>query len=158
MVLNVDGSALTNPGKAGYGGLVRNFEGKFQFAFYGSVGLSNILHAEIHALMIGIKLCWEAGYKKLVCFSDSLHVVQLLSKKVSRLHHYANLLELIKIYLVKEWNISIHHIFREGNSCADILAKLGAKHSESLVMAHQPLSCLSLALLADATGVSFIRT
>jgi len=29
MVLNVDGSALTNPGKAGYGGLVRNFEGKF---------------------------------------------------------------------------------------------------------------------------------
>ena len=33
MVLNVDGSALTNPGKAGYGGLVRNFEEKFQFAF-----------------------------------------------------------------------------------------------------------------------------
>jgi len=102
MVLNVDGSALTNPGKGGYGGLVRNFEGKFQFAFYGSVGLFNILHAEIHTLMIGIKLCWEAGYKKLVCFSDSLHVVQLLSKKVSRLHHYANLLELIQIYLVKE--------------------------------------------------------
>jgi len=57
MVLNVDGDALTNPGKAGYGGLVKNFEGKFQFAFYGSVGLSNNLHAEIHALMIGIKLC-----------------------------------------------------------------------------------------------------
>ena len=90
MVLNVDDNALTNPGKAGYGGLVRNFEGKFQLAFCGSVGLSNILHAEIHALMIGIKLCWEAGYKNLVCFSDSLHVVQLVSKEVSRLHHYAN--------------------------------------------------------------------
>ena len=88
--------------------------------------------------MIGIKLCWEAGYKKLVCFSDSLHVVQLLSKKVSRLHYYANLLELIQIYLIKEWDISIHHIFRERNSSADILAKLGAKHSESLVMMHQP--------------------
>jgi len=73
------------------------------------------------------------------------------SKKVSRLHHYINLLELIQIYLVKEWDISIHHIFRERNSYADILAKLGAKHSESLVMMHQPLSCLSLALLADAT-------
>jgi hypothetical protein len=64
MVLNVNGSALTNPGKAGYGRLVRNFEGKFQFAFYGSVGLSNILHVEIHAIMIGIKLCCEDGYKK----------------------------------------------------------------------------------------------
>jgi len=75
MVLNVGGSALTHQGKAGYGWLVRNFEENFQFAFYGNVGLSNILNAEIHALMIGIKLCCEAGYKKLVCFSDSLHVV-----------------------------------------------------------------------------------
>ncbi|AET03840.1 hypothetical protein MTR_8g076330 [Medicago truncatula] len=69
-----------------------------------------ITNPEIHALMIGIKLCWEAGYKKL------------------------------------------------GNSCADILAKQGTNQSESLVMVHQPLSCLSLALLADATRVSFIRT
>jgi len=44
------------------------------------------------------------------------------------------------------------------NSCVDILAKLGAKHLESLVMIYQPLSCLSLALLADATRMSFIRT
>jgi len=102
MVLNEDGSALTNPDTTRYGGLVRNFEGKMQFAFYGSVGLSNILHAEIHAFMIGIKLCWEAGYKKLVCFSDSLHVVHLVSKEVSMLHHYANLLELIQMYLDKE--------------------------------------------------------
>jgi len=35
MILNVDGSALTNPGKAGFGGLVRNHDGTFQFGFYG---------------------------------------------------------------------------------------------------------------------------
>jgi len=93
MVLNVDDNTLTNPGKAGYGGLIRNFEGKFQFAFYGSVGLSNILHAGIHALMIEIKFCREAGHKKLICFSDCLNVVHLVSKEVSRLHHYVNLLE-----------------------------------------------------------------
>ena len=50
-------NALTNPGKTGYDGFVKNFEGNFQFAFYGSVDLSNILHGGIHALMIGIKLC-----------------------------------------------------------------------------------------------------
>jgi len=85
-------------------------------------------------------------------------VVHLVSKEVSRCHHYANLLERIQVYLDNELDISIHHIFREGNSCADILAKLGANHLESLVMVHQPLSCLSSALLADAMGVSFIRT
>jgi hypothetical protein len=46
-VLNVDGSALTNPKKADFGGLVRNFQGTFRFGFYGSIGLSNTLHAEI---------------------------------------------------------------------------------------------------------------
>lgn len=39
VVLNVDGSALTNPGKAGFGGLVRNSDGEFVFGFYGSAGL-----------------------------------------------------------------------------------------------------------------------
>jgi len=34
---------------AGLGGLVHNHDGSFQFGFVGSVGLSNIVHAEIHA-------------------------------------------------------------------------------------------------------------
>jgi len=89
------------------------------------MGISNILHAEIQALLTGIKLCWKAGYIKLMCFSDSLHVVQLVMKNISRFHHYANLLELIQNYLAKGWFISIHHILREGNSDADILARGG---------------------------------
>ncbi|MCH91552.1 hypothetical protein A2U01_0012479, partial [Trifolium medium] len=47
IVLNVDDSALTNPEKTDFGGLVGNFHGTLRFGFYGSVGLSNILHAEI---------------------------------------------------------------------------------------------------------------
>jgi len=34
IILNVDGSALTNPGKAGFGGLVCNHDERFQFSFY----------------------------------------------------------------------------------------------------------------------------
>jgi len=158
IILNVDGSALNNPGKAGYGGLMRKHGGSFLRGFFGSVGIPNILHAEIQALLTGIKLCWEAGYRKLMCFSDSLHVVQLVMKDISRFHHYANLLELIQNYLAKDWFIYIQHILREGNSCADILAKLGAKSSDHLVTFDEPLPCLSHALLRDALGVSFSRT
>lgn len=43
MVLNVADNALINPGKTRYCELVRNFERNFEFAFYDSVGLSNIL-------------------------------------------------------------------------------------------------------------------
>jgi len=52
-ILNVDGSALTNPE---FGGLVRNHDGAFQFGFYGIIGLSNILHVEIQVFLAGIKL------------------------------------------------------------------------------------------------------
>jgi hypothetical protein len=34
MILNVDGSALTNLGKVGFGGLVCNHDGTFQFGLY----------------------------------------------------------------------------------------------------------------------------
>jgi len=51
LALNVDGSALTNPSQACYGGIVRNSDEKFQFGFYGSAGLSNIIHAEIQTLL-----------------------------------------------------------------------------------------------------------
>jgi len=80
---------------------------------------------------------------------------KLLIKCVNlRIHHRVNLLELIQLYLVKEWDIFIYHIFREGNSCADILVKLSA----NIVMMHQPLSCLPSTLLGDVIWVSFIKT
>jgi len=121
------------------------------------VGISNILHAEIQVLLSGLRLCWETSYRKLMCFFDSLHVVQLVMEDILRFHHYANLLKLIHNYLAKDWFISIDHIFREGNSCVDILDKLGANSSDHLVILVEPLSCLSHALLGHALDVSFSR-
>lgn len=103
IILNVDGSALNNSGKANYGGLIRKHDGSFLRGLFGSVGISNILHAEIQTLLIGIKLCWETGYRKLMCFFDFIHVVELVMKDISRFHHYSNLLELIQNYLDKDW-------------------------------------------------------
>lgn len=128
------------------------------FGFYGSVGLSNILHAEIQALLVGIKLCWQAVFRKVKCFSDSLHVVQLVKEGTSQFHHYANELEIIKDFMKKDWTISLHHTFHEGNACADVLAKLGATNVDPLIVLQEPPSSLSLALLVDARGVSFVRT
>ncbi|AET03438.1 hypothetical protein MTR_8g070610 [Medicago truncatula] len=59
-ILNVDGSALTNLSLAGFCGLIRRHDGSFIFRFHMSVGLFNILHAEIQALCVGIKLYSEA--------------------------------------------------------------------------------------------------
>ncbi|KEH25672.1 hypothetical protein MTR_6g033445 [Medicago truncatula] len=42
MILNVDGSAYTNPRNGGFSGLVLNHDGTFQFRFYGSVDIKLI--------------------------------------------------------------------------------------------------------------------
>jgi len=110
MVFNMDGSSLANLRKEGFGGLMRNHDGTFQFGFYGSVGLSNILHAEIQALLVGIRLCWQTGFRKIMCFSYSLHLVKLVTKGTSQFHHYTNKLEIIRNFLAKRLdNISSSH-------------------------------------------------
>lgn len=47
----MDGSAITNLRLSGLGCLVFDSDGVLQFGFKGTVGVSNILHAEIAALM-----------------------------------------------------------------------------------------------------------
>jgi len=141
MILNVDGNALTNPEKESYGGLIRKHDRSFQLGFSGSVGISNILHAEIQALLTSVKLCWDAGYKKLTCYSNSLQIVELLTKENTKFHHYAYLLELIRMSIVKDWSISIQHILWD-----------------HLITFNESLRCLTSTLLNNALDLSFSRT
>lgn len=83
MVLNVDGSLLFNPCFAGFGSLVRNHLGEFMIGFYGNLGATTILEAELHAISMDMRLCWEEGYRDVHCFSDSLLSVQLVQHETS---------------------------------------------------------------------------
>ncbi|KAJ1422497.1 ribonuclease H [Sesbania bispinosa] len=56
-----------------------------------------------------------------------------------------------------DWEVEIHHILREGNACADLLAKQGAKVNHHLQVLNLPPPELSSALIADAVGIRFIR-
>jgi len=50
----------------------------------------------------------------------------------------------------KDSTMSLHHIFREGNACAGVLAKLGAITVDPLIVLQESPSSLLLALLVDA--------
>ena len=71
------GSALCNPGKAGYSGLFRNEVGDewIMGIVSGSLGITCNLHAELKAVHMGLQIAWEQGIRKLVdCNSDSKEV------------------------------------------------------------------------------------
>ncbi|PNX93847.1 ribonuclease H [Trifolium pratense] len=50
MILNVDGSSIGNPDISGYGGIIRNADGAWIHGFFGNLGVTNILHAELMAI------------------------------------------------------------------------------------------------------------
>lgn len=77
--VNVDGSSFGNPGQAGYGGLVRNNLGEWICGFYGSCGVADNLIAEIYAIMHGLDLAWNRGYRDVILGTDSKSAIDLLN-------------------------------------------------------------------------------
>jgi ribonuclease HI len=155
--LNVDWSMLGSLQTAGFGGLIRNSFGAFLKGFYGTASQSSVLYAEIMAILHGLHLCWNNGYRSIVCYFDSLQAVSLIKDGVSHFHTFANEIHTIRQLLRKDWTIVIEHILREGNACADVLAKKGSSTNSPIVIVESPPPELSNALSADARGVVFVR-
>jgi ribonuclease HI len=155
--LNVDGSLLGSVNTAGFGGIVQNNTGAFLGGFYWAACQAKILYAEIMAVLHGLDLCWNKGYRKVVCFSDSLLAVNLINKGVPPFNSFANEINRIRQLRSRSWNVVIEHTLREGNKCADALEKLGATSNSPLVVLSDPPLDLVQPLQDDARGVTFVR-
>ncbi|KAJ1403544.1 Ribonuclease H superfamily [Sesbania bispinosa] len=78
---------------------------------------------------LGFGFLW--GYRKVICESDSLEAVKLVSSHaVSSFHEHALLLAKIHYLLKRDWIVSIIHTYRETNFVADCFAKLGVGQLE----------------------------
>jgi hypothetical protein len=92
-VLNVDGSCLGVPIRAGYGGVIRNSAGFYLSGYSGFIPTStDILFAELTAIHRGLLLAVEMGIEDLACYSDSLLSIRLLTDHASKYHAYAVLI------------------------------------------------------------------
>jgi len=96
-ILNVDGSCIGNPTRAGFGGIIHNNFGNYLPGFSGFIYNSkDILLAELSAIHQGLKLAINMGIEELVCYSDSLLSINLISGVTSQFHIYAVLIQDIK--------------------------------------------------------------
>ena len=53
-------------------------------------------------------------------------VLQLISEGRNSLHAYASIIQKIQDFKLLHWDLHFNHTFREGNMCADELAKTGS--------------------------------
>jgi len=125
--LYVDGASSSNPGNAGIG-VVLKVDDRVVENVSKPIGIATNNVAEYTALIEGLKIALDKGYKRVKVYSDSELVVKQL-KGIYRVKDEG----LSKLYKhVKELEkrfekIEIVHINRENNKQADRLAKNAAK-------------------------------
>lgn len=78
--LNFDGAAKGNPGPAGIGGAIRNFEGTILGIFWGSIGDSTNNVAEIKVLLVGLDMIQTNGWHLTILEGDSQIILQMAEK------------------------------------------------------------------------------
>ncbi|KAL5777486.1 hypothetical protein ACOSP7_010412 [Xanthoceras sorbifolium] len=123
--LNTDGSYKSGNSAIAAGGIFRDFKKNWLGGYALNKGTGCILEAELWGICKGLKFGLQAGYSKTIVETDSLDIVNLLSKDTNHNHPSFSLIQNCKIYLAADWCCSVTHVYRERNFVADRLAKLG---------------------------------
>ena len=156
--VNVDGSSLSNPGRSGFGGLIRNNIGDWFLGFSGFCGITSCLAAELYAIFHGLRIEYGGGHKNIIFESDSRMTLDLIMSDVQSHHPHAPLISQIVQLQHREWIVNFHHTLRQGNEYADWLARHGASSSDALKSwIFCPPQLHHHFLLDDALGVACLR-
>ncbi|XLT60596.1 hypothetical protein S245_053503 [Arachis hypogaea] len=155
--LNVDGSSRGNPGRAGCGGLLRDQDGNCVAGFLSYIGFAGSVEAELMAIRHGLWLAWQSGYRKVECESDCMVALKIIHDNAEGFPEFEHIVEEIHRFMLLEWDVIVYHIMREGNSCADFLAKMGSSSNSTFSLMMNPPPELTALLLADSKGVLYSR-
>jgi ribonuclease HI len=157
VALNVDGSSYGNPGWAGYGCLIRDHKGLWKLGFSGPVSFADRIEVELLAIQNGLMLAWDFGYNNVSCRSDCKEALSLIQEPVFKPRKYIGIIDSIKELISRDWIVSFALTCREGNQCADFMAKVGANVMDCLRIFPEPPACLGSLLLSDAMRTPYTR-
>ncbi|KAF7831938.1 ribonuclease H [Senna tora] len=93
----------------------------------------------------------------IVLETDSLEAIRLIERNNISCHAYSAIIEDIQLMLRANPRWKITHIFREGNQCADFMAKLGSASDDDYVIWDSPPDGIGHLLLADRMSTLFLR-
>ncbi|XP_057771087.1 uncharacterized protein LOC130990877 [Salvia miltiorrhiza] len=120
--VNTDGSALGAPGNIAVGGVFRDKWGWVRGCFHYKGGVGFAFEAELLAVMYAVAIAHNRGWTLLWIESDSFYIVKLLHSRSEDIpwRFLASWKRTLRLLL--DFRLQISHIYREGNSAADIMA------------------------------------
>ena len=160
---NTDGSSRGNPGPGGIGGILRDDNGVWECGFTGSLDHCSSIFAELSSINYALKLILKKSYKNVLIETDSQIAVNMITEEkpttwcIRDENDPLNILINECKSLLRMTRSNICHVYREGNFCADFLAKEGVNQSTECLILDQPPSELLPFLLADLMGITYIR-
>ena len=125
--LNTDGSALGNPGIAGGCSVLRDDAGLWVNDFARQIGHTTSFLAELWALRDGLTMCLDLNINALEIDLDAKVVVDLMDNSGSSNASNSSIVADCRLLISRISQVKVRHCYRESNSCADALARLGAK-------------------------------
>ncbi|PKU77475.1 Putative ribonuclease H protein [Dendrobium catenatum] len=154
--LNSDG--LVGSNIAEMGGIIQNFKGDVIISYASPLNHCKVIYAEMKGLAYGLEVCVRIGITNVVIEVDALSLIQLLNNNIMCYPDFFYIMRKIKS-LMAGLNFSLVHIFREGNACADFLAKKGSllDDVEAFSSINIPQQLCGLVRL-DKLGLPYIRS
>jgi hypothetical protein len=80
-----------------------------------------------------------------------------IQEPVFKPRKYIGIIDSIKELISRDWIVSFALTCREGNQCADFMAKVGANVMDCLRIFPEPPACLGSLLLSDAMRTPYTR-
>ncbi|XVF36745.1 hypothetical protein REPUB_Repub19eG0084900 [Reevesia pubescens] len=102
-------------------------------------------------------LAWNEGFRYVDCQTDAKIVIDLVNSSNSDLQPLGNLIEDIHALKASNWVCNLIHTLREGNFCADLLAKSACYMELDFEMLRTPSSSMDHLLNADRWWVLYPR-
>nr|POE75724.1 putative ribonuclease h protein [Quercus suber] len=143
---------LACSGLTGGGGLIRNCHGEWISGFARSIGLTTSLAAECWAVRDGLMLCLRLGLNAVEVEVDASYLVSLLANAAVTNSEISSLVDDCRDMLKKLSHTRVKHCYREGNKCADRLARLGTELEESFVIFEYPAPCYCISFNSGQAG------
>ncbi|XP_035542880.1 uncharacterized protein LOC118345390 [Juglans regia] len=128
--LNIDGCSFGNPGPLGVGCIIRDDKGDLLCGFATTTGHNSNNYAELMGLLHGL---WHIGLLGVFCVVielDSMLVLNWLRNQRCGLWYMEDYWDEIQSRIAG-LNVSFVHCYRECNSVANGIAKVGAKGQSS---------------------------
>ena len=125
--------------------------------FCGCIGMVSVQTAELWGIRHGFKLAREKGWRNVDIETNSINANELINGDSEVEHHPDKILIEDCRTMLRKSNYKFVHILREGNKCADTLARYKDLQSEREVRILIPPNKVVKYMIADLQITMFPR-